>query len=259
MIKICLISCVCALLLHAVEIALEMPRYLLQEDEAALVDESGASEDISTSNKTSTTPHKFPALGSQTPFKPHRSDRTTSSLTPFKTTLPQKTISSALPHKTSANSAVLSKTLTPHPPTTSVATVEPLQTTKSDRIPHFGQTFDSQSMRKSVSLSETRRVEEDAQRVSHSWSCDSQSQLPSAGPLTVCFPQLPGFSKVNSLTEGARLVNLHATPISIAPRPSSLVNNLCERKKRRHGGGWPKGKSRKLDSHVSMPKPPATG
>lgn len=246
---------------YTVEIALEMPRYLLQEDESALVDESGACEEVSASNKTSATPHKPPAVSSPTPFlNPHR---TTNSPSPFKTTVPHRTSSSTLPHKTSANSAIYSKASTPHPLTTSVVTVEPLQTTKNDYL-HGNQlqTSDPQSSQKSVSFSESRRGVEDAPRVSYSWSCDSH--LAPAGPLTVCFPQQARSSNAaNQQTEGVRLINLHATPISIAPaprlQPGTHVNNSCERKKRRHGGGWPKGKSRKVDGHVSLPKPPATG
>jgi hypothetical protein len=239
-----------------------MPRYLLQEDESALVDDSGVSDDVSAANKTS---HKPPAISSPAP--PHR---TTNSPSPFKTTLPHRTNTSALPHKPSTNSAILSKVSAPLLRMTNVVAVEPTQTTKSDHLHgnqlQYGQISDPRSSRKSVSFSERRRGPgmDDAPQVKHSWSCDSH--MTPGGPLTVCFPQLTRSSKANQSTDGVRLVNLHATPISIgpAPRPRDQtgpphVSNLCERKKRRHGGGWPKGKSRRVDSHTSLPKPPATG
>lgn len=48
--------------------------------------------------------------------------------------------------------------------------------------------------------------------------------------------------------------SVNATPISIAAN-----TRVCDKKKRRHGGGWPKGKSRKKASNLSLPKPPLTG
>ena len=227
---------------YAVEIALEMPRYLLQEDESALVDESGVSEEVSAASKTS---HKSSAISS--PVPPHRA-----------TTLPQRTNSSALPHKPST---VLSKASTPLLLATSVMPVEAPQTTKTDRL-HGNQNSDPQCSRKSVSFSERRREGvDDAPQVKHSWSCDSH--MTPGSPLTVCFPQLAHSSKAKQSTDGVTLINLHATPISIGPAPQPQtaphVSNLCERKKRRHGGGWPKGKSRRVNSHASLPKPPATG
>ena len=219
---------------HAVEIALEMPQYLLQEDEA-LVEESGANEQITAPNKTSSTTHK-------------------TSVAPYKTTFPHKPLvmcSSAVPHKTSSYSTVLTKVSTSHPIASTTTTVELLQTVQSDQLNanplHHGQTFDSQSAEKNVPLC----VEDDAPRVNPPWSCDSHL---TPAPLTVCFPQV-NHSKNNQVAEGARLVSLNATPINIAPH----MRNSCEKKKRRHGGGWPKGKSRRLDSHISLPKPPATG
>ena len=221
-----------------------MPRYLLQEDESALVDESGVSEEVSAASKMS---HKPSAISSPAP--PHRA-----------TTLPQRTNSSALPgpHKPST---VLSKASTPLLLATSVMAVEPPQTTKTNHL-HGNQNSNPQHSRKSVSFSERRRGGvDDAPQVKHSWSCDSH--MTPGGPLTVCFPQLAHSSKANQSIDGVRLVNLHATPISIGPTPQPQtaphVSNLCERKKRRHGGGWPKGKSRRVDSHASLPKPPATG
>ena len=221
-----------------------MPRYLLQEDESALVDETGVSEEVSAANKTSSVSHKPPTISSPAAaaIKPHW---TTSSPSPLTTPLPaHRTNSSGLLHKASADSL---RTSTPHPLMTSVMTVEPFQTTKSDRL--HGSRKSSGSRRGEVG---------DAPRVR---SCDSH--VIRGGPLAVCFPQITRSSETNQLTEGVRLVNLHATPISIAaaprPQPGSHMNNLCERKKRRHGGGWPKGKSRRVDSHVSLPKPPATG
>lgn len=38
-----------------------------------------------------------------------------------------------------------------------------------------------------------------------------------------------------------------------------VLTDLLESKERRHGGGWPKGKSRKSPNEVVLPKPPATG
>ena len=251
-----------------------MPRYLLQEDESALVDESGVSEEVTAANKVSSTPHKPPSVSScsaPSSIKPHRT--TTGSQSPFKTTLPHKAASSAQTHKAPANSAVFSKATPPHILTAGVPTVEPIQTTKSDHLNHayqlqYAQNSGSPSSWKSVSFVDNIRggggggMVDDATRANYTWSCDSQ--LAPAGPLAVCFPQPTRSSNANTLMDGVRLVNLRATPISIAsvPRHQSGThgkNSSCERKKRRHGGGWPKGKSRKLDNQVSLPKPPATG
>ena len=48
--------------------------------------------------------------------------------------------------------------------------------------------------------------------------------------------------------------SLNATPVSVTTNAT-----VYDKMKRRHGGGWPKGKSRKKTTKPSPPKPPLTG
>ena len=80
---------------------------------------------------------------------------------------------------------------------------------------------------------------------------DGRSKAPNdsltPGPsIKVCFP----------FNNPARppVWNLSATPISVTTNAT-----VFDKMKRRHGGGWPKGKSRKKATKLCPPKPPLTG
>ena len=86
----------------------------------------------------------------------------------------------------------------------------------------------------------------------HKTSVDMSS--PSPRPLTVCYP-LVNLPKGHQLLHSSHVISLNATPISIATSSRRL-----ERKKHHpYGGGWPKGRSRKVKGEMSPPKPPSTG
>ena len=73
-------------------------------------------------------------------------------------------------------------------------------------------------------------------------------------PLTMCLPLVNMPKSLHS----SQVISLNATPISIATT-SSRRQGMCERKKHPYGGGWPKGKSRKVKGEMIPPKPPSTG
>lgn len=83
---------------------------------------------------------------------------------------------------------------------------------------------------------------------------NSDVSTPLQGSMTVGCP-LP---QAHQMLHSGQVLSLNAIPINIATSSGrNIIMN--ERKKYRHGGGWPKGKSRKVKGELSPPKPPSTG
>lgn len=192
---------------RAVEIAMEMPRYLLQEDEA-LTEETSVEE-------------------------------TTSPIIPY-----QASVSAS-----ATNSLHVGERL---------HTVCPSGEGGIQGKPNSLFHKRLQMHNAANKCTESKPANDDAQKMNLEMASDALTQPPPS--LTVCFPFI-NHSVSHQLVHGGQLLSLNATPINVAPVTGKVpkYNSFCGKKKRRHGGGWPRGKSRKIDGQLSPPKPPSTG
>lgn len=207
-----------------------MPRYLLQEDEA-LADEATTVEE--TTN---------PALSQDVLA-------TDGNIVPSKASSPAVSAPS-IPGKTPA--------LMP-PPLLSLHTETSLQATDTSTVNEESnvQSKNSSShdkrqlqLHKALPTSEASHSIDGGQMKNIQLASYVIGPTPSA-QLAVCIP-LFNAPKTHTVLNSGQILSLNAPPITV---PQTTTNHFCEKKKRRHGGGWPKGKSRKTEGQATQPKP----